>query len=202
LNYYLEEIYCSHNQLTSLPELNHQLKKLHCQCNKLTSLPELNEHLQELYCSFNLLTFLPKLNVNLRMLYCSDNQIIYLPLLNKGLNCIHCYKNQLITLPNLNEKLEFLSYHDNPIIYQLINHNDSSKIILGNDLNILKQQVKTINNIIYSYYCLKFKKQFKKWLWELVREPKIIKKFHPSYLIENLNEKDDLDEFLEKWITT
>jgi hypothetical protein len=51
------------------------------------------------------------------------------------------------------------------------------------------------------YHCLKLKKPLRKWLWELVREPNIIKKYHPSYLIENLNEKDDLDEFLEKWIT-
>jgi hypothetical protein len=46
---------------------------------------------------------------------------------------------------------------------------------------------------------LKFKKHFKRWLWERIREPKIIAKFHPSHLT-NLEETDDLEVFLEDWI--
>jgi hypothetical protein len=32
-----------------------------------------------------------------------------------------------------------------------------------------------------------------------VREPKIMKQYHPSYLIENLHEDTDLDEVLNEW---
>ena len=45
----------------------------------------------------------------------------------------------------------------------------------------------------------KFKKHFKRWLWEKVREPKIREKFHPRHLT-NLLETDDLEVFLEHWI--
>jgi hypothetical protein len=46
---------------------------------------------------------------------------------------------------------------------------------------------------------LKYKKHFKRWLWEKVREPKIMAKFHPSHL-EALEDTDDLEVFLEDWI--
>ena len=50
------------------------------------------------------------------------------------------------------------------------------------------------------YYCIKFKTQFKKWLWELVREPKIILKYHPSYLEKHLTDEASIDKVLEQWI--
>ncbi len=46
-------IYCSYNQLTSLPKLPNSLKKLHCGYNQLKSLPELANSLQELKCCNN-----------------------------------------------------------------------------------------------------------------------------------------------------
>jgi hypothetical protein len=50
------------------------------------------------------------------------------------------------------------------------------------------------------YYCLKYKKQFRHWLWVRIREPKIREAFHPRYLIEKLpDEETDLDEVLDHW---
>ena len=49
----LQVLICSHNQLTSLPDLNINLQKLICHNNKLTSLPYLNENLRILYCNNN-----------------------------------------------------------------------------------------------------------------------------------------------------
>ena len=46
----LQTLYCSDNQLTSLPSLNEKLQTLNCQYNKLTSLPCLNENLRVLIC--------------------------------------------------------------------------------------------------------------------------------------------------------
>jgi len=48
------------------------------------------------------------------------------------------------------------------------------------------------------YYHLKFKKNFIKWLWKS-KEKKIIEKYHPKYLLENLEDNTDLDEFLNNW---
>ena len=59
-------------------------------------------------------------------------------------------------------------------------------------------QIKIINKFRDLYYHLKFKKHFIKWLWKS-KEKKIMEKYHPKYLWENLEEKTDLDEFLEKW---
>jgi hypothetical protein len=63
----------------------------------------------------------------------------------------------------------------------------------------MKQIINKLYNFRYTYYCLKFKKHFKRWLWERVREPKIMKQFHPDNL-NALNESDDLEEFIEDWI--
>ena len=63
-------IYCSNNQLTSLPELPSSLTKLHCSNNKLTILPELPNSLTFINCSNNQLTILPELPNSLTKLYC------------------------------------------------------------------------------------------------------------------------------------
>jgi hypothetical protein len=84
-----------------------------------------------------------------------------------------------------------LFYFNNPI-YEIIN---------SFDINIIKQRLKILNNFRYLYYCLKFKKQFRNWLWVRVREPKIREKFHYNYLIKNLsNEEANLDKVLDNWI--
>jgi hypothetical protein len=43
-------------------------------------------------------------------------------------------------------------------------------------------------------------KQFRKWLWEKVREPTVKKLYNPDYLIKNLGDEDDLVSFLDNWI--
>ena len=60
----------------------------------------------------------------------------------------------------------------------------------------VKKKILTFNNFCNLYWCLKFKKQLRKWLWEKIREPKIMKEYHPSYLFENIQENTDLHTFL------
>jgi len=93
----------------------------------------------------------------------------------------------------LNEKLERLDCSDNPI-YNLILSCYNCPI---NNM-LINKILKIINKFHYLYYSLKFKKHFIKWLWKS-REIKIMEKYHPKYLWENLEEKTDLDEFMEKW---
>jgi hypothetical protein len=64
---------------------------------------------------------------------------------------------------------------------------------------LIKKNIQILNNFRHLYYCLKFKKQLRKWLWEKVREPKINKMYSPNYLIENLKEEDDIDIVLHNW---
>ena len=49
------------------------------------------------------------------------------------------------------------------------------------------------------YYSLRIKKQLRKFLWEKVRKKKIMDKYHPKYLLENLQENENLDDFLNNW---
>ena len=155
---------------------------------RLTYLPDLSrfKQLAHLFCYSNQLTELPPLNNNLTHLYCSDNQLTELPHLNNNLIILYCSHNQLTWLPPLNNNLKHLNCFNNNIFNK-------------NNINININIIKILRNFRYTYYLLKFKKHFKRWLWERIREPKIIAKFHPSHLT-NLEETDDLEVFLEDWI--
>ena len=139
----------------------------------ITYLPDLTRfnHLTKLYCSNNQLTSLPTLPQTLEELGCYNNQITSLPTLPQNLQKLYCYNNTIF---------EIVDYH----IYSLIR---------------IKKNIQIVNNFRHLYYCLQFKKQFRKWLWEKVREPNIKKIYNPIYLIENLGKDDDLDTFLDNW---
>jgi hypothetical protein len=67
------------------------------------------------------------------------------------------------------------------------------------NIDIINIQIQQLNKFRHLYYSLKFKKPLRYLLWKKIREPKIMKKYHPSYLIENLHEDTDLDELLNNW---
>ena len=188
----LEVLYCSKNKLKSLPTLPQNLKKLYCSANKLTSLPTtLPQGLETLYCSDNQLTSLPDLTrlKNLKELYCYKNQLTSLPTLLQTLETLYCFDNQLTYLPTLPEKIVFICWN-NPI-WDILNNDNSSLIKV-------KQNIKIVNNFRHLNYSLQFKKKFIKWLWKS-REKQIMEKYHPKYLLDNLEENTDLDEFLNNW---
>jgi hypothetical protein len=72
------------------------------------------------------------------------------------------------------------------------------KIVLSNSYAQTKKNIRVFKYFRHLYYCLKFKKQFRKWLWEKVREPNAKKLYNPNYLIKNLGE-DDLETVLNNW---
>ena len=186
----LIKLFCSGNNLTYLPnKLPENLKVLHCYANNLTYLPALPKNLEFLSCHSNSLTYLPLLPQKLELLFCSNNQFTYLPSLPKNLKRLTCFNNQLTYLPDLPENLEKIYYNNNPI-YEIVN---------SNTLFQIKINIQILNNFRHLYYCLKFKKQLRKWLWEKVREPYAMKKYSPLYLIKNLRDEDDLDTILVAW---
>jgi Leucine-rich repeat (LRR) protein len=205
----LKKLYCFNNKLTSLPTLPQNLQILYCSGNQLTLLPTLPQNLKRLYCYNNKLTSLPTLLQNLQILYCSGNQLTLLPTLPQNLKKLVCYNNQLTLLPTLPQNLESLNFSTNKLTYlptlpknlkELYFYNNPIyKIVNGDRLLQIKKNIQIINNFRNLYYCLKFKKQFRKWLWEKVREPKVKIIYNPNYLIENLGYEDDLDEILNNW---
>ena len=112
-----------------------------------------------------------------------------MPGLPQNLEELYCYNNNLTSFPSLPKNLKTLQCFNNHIY----------KIVGSNSLFQIKKNVQIVNNFRHLYYCLKFKKQLRKWLWEKVREKHIMDKYHPKYLLENLKENTDLDEFLNNW---
>jgi hypothetical protein len=66
----------------------------------------------------------------------------------------------------------------------------------------LNEKLEKMNSWVHLYYCLKFRNQFRAWLWEKVREPRIRKHFHYTHLVEILEGADEYtaDERVKKWI--
>ena len=168
------------------------LKVFSCSNNRLISLPSLPETLTELYCDNNCLTYLPQLNKSLEILYCVCNKLQWLPCLPETLIELYCYDNSLFYLPQLNKSLEILSCIDNPIHYLICNGDNDTLYDIGKKIQILY-------NFKELYYSLKFKKQFRRWLWVKVREPKIKQKYNPICLLKHLKDNTDLDEFLNNY---
>ena len=117
------------------------------------------------------------MNIYLKILICNNNQLSILPKLNKNLKILICNNNKLIYLPDLNENIIDFYYNNNPI-YEIIKYDN---------LLIIKQNIKIVNNFRYLYYLLKFKKKFRYFLWLKVRESKI-KKIYDSKHLNNLDE--------------
>jgi Leucine-rich repeat (LRR) protein len=179
--------------IKSLPDLTRfkNLKKLNCSANQITSLPSLPQTLKILYCSDNKLTSLPTLPQNLQTLYCYSNQLTSLPTLPQHLEFLDCSYNKLTSLPTLPQNLKTLYFYSNP----------ADEIVDNNYCLIkIKQNIQILNNFRHLYYSLKFKKQFRKWLWEKVREPIAKRMYSPNYLVENLDDNEDnLDTVLDNW---
>jgi len=115
-----------------------------------------------------------------------------------------CDKNKLTTLPLLNKNLQYFDCNFNnlnyiPCLNATYNALERSYVLRLTHINDIRTQNAILYNFRKTYYTLKFKKHFKRWLWEKVREPKIMAKFHPRHLT-NLEETDDLEVFLDDWI--
>ena len=89
--------------------------------------------------------------------------------------------------------------NDDDVIEVRNETNDLDNIIKTYEIPIKTNKIlKIINKFRSLYYQLKFKKHFIKWLWKS-RERYFAEKYHPKYLLENLDENTDLDEFLNNW---
>lgn len=182
--------------LNSLPKYIYSINL----CGKnLTYIPSLKrfKNLIQLKCDNNQLTQLPELNDSLEYLSCQHNKLTKLPELNSSLQILNCSYNYLTQLPELNSSLEELSCQNNQLPFKL-NHYGPLTNEKRNELN---QYIKCLERFKELYHSLKFKRQFRDWLWIKVRLPRVQKQFHPDNLEEmlyNINE-EDLDETLNKW---
>jgi hypothetical protein len=161
--------------------LNHRLFTLDCNNNRLKELPVLNESLEKLFCFNNHLTHLPRLNNHLTLFIFSKNPIYNIIFQNDN---------------NLHHHRHYYN-HVNAYHYDINFMNDNINSIFR-----IKQTLQTLYNFKFLFYCLKYKKKLRDFLWEKIRRPKIESKYHPSNLqkmMDGLSEDYDLTELLENW---
>jgi Leucine-rich repeat (LRR) protein len=202
----LEQLYCGYNQLTTLPKLPKSLHVLCCQYNNITYLENLPEKLCILDCMHNNLTSFDNLPRELEYLYCSYNKLTSLPKLSEQLKKIMCNNNKLTILPDLPENIQYIFCGNNTIIYEddiydcYANINDplsiyeTGPVLIKGNIDIFKIKIKNINKFRYTYYCVKYKKQFRKLLWEKLRLPKIQEEFKPTKKLLNKLYKEEVLE--------
>ena len=201
----LIELHCPFNSLTTLPPLPPTLKILEINNNKLTSLPPLPEWLILLVVSSNKLTSLPPLNKCLIQLICNDNQLITLPGIPDTLEYLYCFDNKLASLPDL-KNIQTIRYYRNPI-YHIVSEAIGFPFVYYDDdnTNQVINIIAILNKFKMMYYSLKYKKQFRDFLWLKIRERNIRKHYHPENLKKLLSGKKDpmnseeFDQLLNNW---
>ena len=215
---HVEVIDLASKGLTELPDLSrfYKLKTLNCSCNKLIYIPIIPT-LTRLYCSFNELTSIPVLPeliclhcinnklthipplFNLKYLCCSNNKISHIPIL-PNLNSLLCSFNEILimpVLPNLNE----ICCGSNPIC-NIIDINTTMRYHLttasiAEEFNYKNSQLHRFREL---FYALKYKTVLKRILWDRVRRPKIEAQYHPTQLVQFIQEHpEDWDQRLDEW---
>jgi Leucine-rich repeat (LRR) protein len=204
LPFNLEYLDCSHNNITNLPTLPINLSELNCSHNNITTLPILQHKLTHLNCSNNNITNLPTLPFNLIDLNCSHNNIKHLPKLNNSLvrlnednynaffinnsllrlnadnnNIFAINKSFVDELPNYFN----ISLNNNPLyLLPLLPHfHENKKIyITKSSLYELYHLHIGIHNFRFTYFILKYKKKFMKWMYGRLREERIQREMHPD----------------------
>jgi len=199
----LRQLYCGDNHLLSLPPLPNSLETLHCENCDLRNLPPLPKKcFIMLYCQGNKnLTELRDLPSTLIEINCSNCSIQYISSLPENLLNFICYMNKLFCFPIIPENTNICELNFNPgyfIISKSFNPNNPRFQNLA-DSSEKKKHIYILYRFRYLYYSLKYQKVFREFLWEKIRKPKIERRFHPRYLLENLDEEKDLDEVLNKW---
>jgi len=187
----LKILNCGENRLKELPELPPSLIILNCRHNLIRVLPRLPSRLLSLHCQQNRIEWMQPLPSGLRELNCNQNWLDSLPALPQRLDTLVCYDNRLTTLPDLPPALEILNCKCNLLKVlpdlppTLSQHNMNlygnhftyyKRPFLIDDINRINQSLK----LRHRKYCEKYRVQFRKWLWERVRQKEAMLKYHPS----------------------
>ena len=153
----LKKLYCSANNLTSLPDLPDSLKILDFTNNLLTELPILSNSLIEIYCINNLIDTITILPDSLKKIDCSDNLLRSLAPLPVNLVSLNCRNNHISLLPSLPNNLTLLDCSSNNLtnlpllpntIYYLICNNNTINSLPSLSSNLVV--IDCSNNLIDS----------------------------------------------------
>ena len=203
----VSELDCSSNKITEIIQLPNNLTLIRCFGNAIERINVLPPRIRFVNCMYNNLTTLPIFPDSMEELYCSHNHITELGRLTENnvssvqsfppqLQYINCAYNDIQILPEIPSTVIYFQCNNNPI-YQVIKTSNTNTKIIDN-ANI-------IHKFRFTYYIIKFKSKFKKWLWEYVREPRIRNIFSPENIFSKLsalssNNDNDIDSLLTQTI--
>jgi hypothetical protein len=172
----LTELNCNENDaLAQLPALPQTLTRMFCCRNCLTEIPALPTSLTVLHCDENRLHVLPKLPSTLQELFCSQNRIEMLPLLPDSLTELYCSNNPLIGL----------GYYP---FYEFMDDDDDGFC------SAYRKWQTCMERFRFQWYCLKFKRQFRDWLFVRVREKRAMEQYHPDRIRALLDSGVDIED--------
>ena len=85
-----------------------------------------------------------------------------------------------------------------------IEKNPVHQLLFYSKRNIFFYNNHILNKFRFTYYCLKFKKQFRYLLWEKIRRHKIESYYHPNnleHILMSINEEDEqeFNHVLDQW---
>ena len=147
----LQELDCTTNPLTELPELPENLRSLDCSNTSLETieslpplldeffavnceliqLPSLPQTLIELWVNGNNITYLPELPGTLEHLECRNNNLRCLPSIPNVMNVLAVMGNDLACLPELPANLLFIDVELSPCIYLGVHDCTAKPAIVG-----------------------------------------------------------------------
>jgi hypothetical protein len=156
---------------------------LNCSFNKLTDLPQF-DNLIDLDCYDNMLYTIPFLP-NIKTLKCMNNYIEYLPYFNTD-------EMDTFSIDSCSPIMNLLSLECYDHRYMHINDYENNKKITNKNINIYYK-------FRLTYYCLKYKKQLRDWLWLKIRKPKIEIRYSPNELKKLIENVDDYEELIDNW---
>jgi Leucine-rich repeat (LRR) protein len=177
----------SYNQLTFLPPLPATIQQLDCMHNNLVELPaSLPTSLQRLLCSGNpRLLHLPPLPHNLKWLIVKGCGIVRLPTFPEGLSIFDASNSSVSQMVNIPPSLvQNGGLLDRTPIGNIIDFPEAA--LFSERLIRVRLNLEKLNRFRELYYTLKYKRQFRQWLWIKVRLPRIERENHPDRLQERL----------------
>ena len=107
----------------------------------------------------------------------------------------------LTYLPNLSRFKNLQKLHISVNEFPESSDDELPEILNAEQRNVANRFIKCRFRIM----CLKYKRHFRRWLWERVRLPKIERDYHPDKLLEVLNKMENPEdeeafmEAIESW---
>lgn len=191
----LEYFYACANEFNSLPPFPDTLTTINVSDNDLVELPTLPPFLWKLYCDRNArLSRLPNIPSTLRFLQCFRCRLSRIPRLPDGVVNLDMADNPIRIMENIPTGLLHRISGNIPLFDVIAPRNLENAFLTWMEImDICRSNLQTLNRFRELYYAIKFKAQFRRWMWNKHRIARIERDNHPDRLREALDAAEEED---------